>query len=314
MGPFLGGASDWLRSSSSEQGADPPRLKAQQLVWVFCSGRTGSTWLASMLGDLPGAIMWNEPLLGQLFGHFYYLRNPHKRGSEFVMGDPHRDLWMGWIRRIALERAAAEAPNLPDDGVVVVKEPHGTTGAPLLSEALPGSRYLMLVRDPRDVVASAWDAQESWASRRARVPRPRKKSRNPKRFARHRAEVVVQDFEKAQQGFDSHQGPKAFLRYEDLRSSPIAELTRVCRELELDPPPEAIERVVEKYAWENVPEEEKGSGKFHRKATPGGWREDLPPDIVRAVEEIAADLLDRYYPGWRTSPGEREAPAVAANS
>jgi hypothetical protein len=174
----------------------------------------------------------------------------------------------------------------------------------------------MLVRDPRDVVASASDARprDSWA-KRSGDPRPKKKSnleRNPKKFARHRAEVLVRDFGKAQEGFDSHQGPKSFLRYEDLRSSPLAELTRVCRELDLDPTAEAIERAVEKHAWENVPAGEKGSGKRQRKATPGGWREDLPPDIVQVVEQTAAPILDRYYPEWRQeSPGHRDSPAEA---
>ena len=43
--------------------------------------------------------------------------------------------------------------------------------------------------------------------------------------------------------------------------------------------------MVEKHSWENIPEEEKGEGKFYRKATPGGWREDLTPGQVEMVEE-----------------------------
>jgi hypothetical protein len=57
-----------------------------------------------------------------------------------------------------------------------------------------------------------------------------------------------------------------------------------------------LSRVVEKHAWENVPEEEKGEGKFHRKAKPGGWREDLTPKQVKVVERITAPLLEEFYP------------------
>jgi len=53
---------------------------------------------------------------------------------------------------------------------------------------------------------------------------------------------------------------------------------------------------VEKHSWENIPEVEKGPGKFARKATPGGWREDLTAKQVRIVEEITGPLLRELYP------------------
>jgi hypothetical protein len=46
----------------------------QNIVWMFCSERTGSTWLASMMGDLQEHATWNEPLVGLLFGRFYNAR------------------------------------------------------------------------------------------------------------------------------------------------------------------------------------------------------------------------------------------------
>jgi Sulfotransferase domain len=57
-----------------------------------------------------------------------------------------------------------------------------------------------------------------------------------------------------------------------------------------------LERVVEKHSWENIPEEEKGEGKFYRKATPGGWREDLSPEQAEAIERITAPLMKELYP------------------
>jgi hypothetical protein len=54
--------------------------------------------------------------------------------------------------------------------------------------------------------------------------------------------------------------------------------------------------VVGKHSWENIPKEDKGEGKFYRKATPGGWREDLTPEQVRTVEEKTAPLLMEFYP------------------
>jgi hypothetical protein len=57
-------------------------------------------------------------------------------------------------------------------------------------------------------------------------------------------------------------------------------------------------RVVEAHAWEAVPEEEKGQGKFFRRAEPGGWREDLTPEQARIVEDVMAPLLDEFYLEW----------------
>jgi hypothetical protein len=59
---------------------------------------------------------------------------------------------------------------------------------------------------------------------------------------------------------------------------------------------EGLARVVEEHSWENIPEEEKGEGKFYRKATPGGWREDLTPKQAEAIERITAPLLKQLYP------------------
>ncbi len=56
-------------------------------------------------------------------------------------------------------------------------------------------------------------------------------------------------------------------------------------------------RVVEKHSWESIPEKQKGEGKFYRKATPGGWREDLTPEQAKTVESITAPLLGELYPG-----------------
>jgi len=57
-----------------------------------------------------------------------------------------------------------------------------------------------------------------------------------------------------------------------------------------------LSRIVEKHSWENIPEDQKGEGKFYRKASPGGWREDLTPKQAETVERITAPLLKELYP------------------
>src|ERR671916_2836743 len=139
----------------SSSGIDPSRI-----VWIFGSGRSGSTWLSSMMGDVEGHALWGEPWVGALFGNYYYrgvAERKHKT-LHFIMG-PHRETWVGSIRHFVLDSAQAIFPALGEGGYLIIKEPNGSIGAPLLMEALPESRMVLLARDPRDVVSSAMDAR-----------------------------------------------------------------------------------------------------------------------------------------------------------
>jgi hypothetical protein len=54
-------------------------------------------------------------------------------------------------------------------------------------------------------------------------------------------------------------------------------------------------RVVEKHSWDNIPKEHKGEGEILRKATPGGWKEDLTIEQVELVERATAPVLKEFY-------------------
>ena len=70
-------------------------LRAVRLVWIFGTGRSGSTWLASMMGDMAGGRLWNEPLVGKLFGDFHSDARPKSlRSKNFVMADAHTQVWL----------------------------------------------------------------------------------------------------------------------------------------------------------------------------------------------------------------------------
>ncbi|MDQ3506990.1 MAG: sulfotransferase domain-containing protein [Actinomycetota bacterium] len=277
------------------------RLGAENVAWVFGSERTGSTWLGRMMSEVPGHAWWNEPLIGFLFGEFHTRMGPyheHDRADDFIFGANHRASWTRSVANFVLEEANAR---YPESRFVVIKEPNGSIGAPLLSRAMPESRMILLVRDPRDAVASSlashqkngWlykkvgeEARSTWGA-----------DENPDTFVEGRANFYAANVGSAKEAYATHPGPKTILRYEDLRSDTLASMRRLYAETKVPVEESVLVRAVEKHAWENIPEGQKGEGAFNRKGEVGSWREDLTPEQARIVERITKPLLERFYPG-----------------
>jgi Sulfotransferase domain len=267
------------------------------IVWIFCVARSGSTWLAEMMGDLGGHKVWKEPRVGHLFGEFYVNTPKEKtRSANFIMGEPTREGWISAIRNFVLTGARHTFPFLGPENYLVVKEPGGGVGAPFLMEALPESRMVLLVRDPRDVVASSLDAtrKESWQKWGDSGGRSLSDER-PEAVARRSAKKYLRNMENARRAFDTHAGPKAVVLYEELRSDTLGAMRRLYSCLGIEVGEKELERAVERHAWEAIPEDMKGQGKFYRKASPGGWREDLTPRQAKIVEDITAPVMGEFY-------------------
>jgi hypothetical protein len=109
------------------------------------------------------------------------------------------------------------------------------------------------------------------------------------------ARKCLRNLSQASEAYDAHEGPKTLVRYEDLRADTLGTMRRVYSELAIPVDDRQLARAVERHAWERLPEGAKGQGKFHRKGTPGGWREDLTRTQVETVERITAPILEEFY-------------------
>lgn len=270
------------------------QIKPENTIWIFGAGRTGSTWLGRMMGDLPGYGFWNEPLVGYMFVHLYYNRGEHRHGFRGFLLGGDKKTWLPPMRRYILDAAASKFPQVArNSGWLVIKEPHGSIGASLIMEALPESRMVLLIRDPRDVVASSLDAYRpgGWVRKRQRYD----EVGDENAFAKELARAFLRAMLPAREAYERHEGPKVLVCYEDLRADALGVMRGICGALKLPVDEEALAEVVEKHSWENIPREEKGPGKIRRKATPGGWREDLTGEQIRAVEQITAGFIEEFY-------------------
>jgi hypothetical protein len=292
------------RGAQPEETNTAGGIAPENMIWIFGTGRTGSTWLAAMMEEPEGHDVWFEPRVGTVFDPQRFQRHG---GKHFIFASQYKDVWLRSIRNFILDGANARFPEL-DGGYLAVKEPGGSVGAGLIMEALPESGMVLLIRDPRDVVASWLDATRKggWQTRRRGEGGRRAESlaeTNPDAFVRRHADAYLQHVGSARQAYEAHGGRKVVVRYEDLRADTLGTMKRMYGELDVPVEEVRLSEAVEKHSWENIPEEEKGQGKFYRKATPQAWREDLTRRQVKAVERITAPLLEEFYP---TGPAEQQ--------
>ncbi len=284
-----------LRASLAKQ---EEGVEAGNIVWIFGAGRSGSTWLAAMMDEMERQAVWFEPRVGVVF-------DPHKldryKGRHFVLSEHYKKTWLKSIRTFILDGANARFPKMGADDCLMVKEPAGSVGATWIMEAMPESRMILLTRDPRDYAASWLDAHREGGWQKERRKKDWRRDHvladtDSDAFVRRQAESYVRHVGSAKQAYDAHRGRKTLIRYEDLRADALGTMKRLYSEIEVPVDEERLAHSVGKHSWESIPEEQKGEGKFYRKAKPGGWREDLTPGQARVVEEITAPLLRELYP------------------
>ena len=87
---------------------------------------------------------------------------------------------------------------------------------------------------------------------------------------------------------------RLIVRYENLRKNTIEELKKIYSFMEIEISDEELKKLVDKFAFENIPSEKKGKGKQVRSASPGSWRVNLSHKEQEILEKIMGDTLGKF--------------------
>jgi hypothetical protein len=299
----------WHRSRYLNQ----PEFEAleSRLVWIFGSPRTGSTWLLQMLAEAgaPGVATIDETWAGEIFNRTFAWpkdgtlkimssADAHANLDGWVLGAEREPLWRPLMRAFLLEGFEHQLRNGQartdwESPFLVIKEPNTSEAADTLVTLLPRSRILFLVRDGRDVVDSMVDHYQSasWGAPQDlgwdALPREEREKVLMGTAANwvYRMDAVQRARELV--------SPDAVLtvRYESLLAETPSELVRVARWLGVEGSDDWAADVASRHAFERIPEEQRGKGKFHRAATPGLWRQNMTDSEQGMLREVMREKL-----------------------
>ncbi|HEU5397114.1 MAG TPA: sulfotransferase [Verrucomicrobiae bacterium] len=285
-----------------------PALNGENLIFVVGSPRSGTTWLQRLLASHPRVKTGQESRLFEYVG--WQLRiwkqdlaqaGKSGRGGQGLPCYLTEPEFLAELKRHLGALLSAMVKDLAPGEFFLEKTPGHALWINEILELLPQSRFVHLIRDPRDVTASMLAAARDWGSNWAT------------RRARKAARLWAQHVQAAREaGSRVPAGQFLELFYEDLFRAPEATVEKVAGFLNLPWSPAEIAAAVKansaaelrKEKGTPIPlrgEQGKIAGTVHepknfvRKAHPGSWREDLT-----WLERLQVGWeLNRKMPDWK---------------
>ena len=260
-----------------------------RIAWIIGCARTGSTWLAEMLGDLPKIRRWHEPYFGRFFRHVQERPEDLKRRSSFF-STRHQEIWLEGIRELFFKMVRDRYPQFGRHGLVI-KEVNTPELYGWLRLLFPAGRMILLVRDPFDVLDSYLDLQKpgSWNERFGGTAAPLSEA-NVRRTAEHICSTMSPAID-AYEVFPAAQ--RLRLSYEELLEDPVPHLTACGELISVKIDREVALRVAEKHRFENY--KKTGELQFRRHGKSGVWKEsgNFTGEVLQAAREVLGPLRGR---------------------
>jgi len=275
----------WLISElrEAEQQRSATKALENRIGWVIGCGRTGSTWLAEMLGDLPKIRRWHEPYFGRLFKHLQDRPEELDRNTSFF-ARRHQKIWLDGIRDIFFKMVHDRYPQFGRHSLMI-KEVNTPELYGWLQTLFPAGRMILLIRDPFDILDSYLDLQKSgsWNKKFGDASAPLSEE-NVRKTAEHICSTMSQAIS-AYDAFPLEQ--RLQIRYEDLLADPAPHLLACAELVSVAIDQDTAANIAEKHHFDNYAET--GALKFRRHGKAGVWRESK--NFTHEVKRIARRTL-----------------------
>jgi len=265
----------------------------KNLVWIFGTRRSGTTWLATELLSYKTSV-WDEPGIGYHLGTLSKTPgirdiDKHQVRKNYFFNYSYKSSWLFYLRKLILLRIYSEF--LETGKKIIIKEPNGSLAADILSESLPKSKFILIVRDCRDVIASLVDGMKEggWLAQFSghHITDEQRPS-----FIEEEAIIIQKTWEVLLRAYKKHDDDlKYCIHYEDLRVNTLQELKKLYEFLEIKIELETLKKIVQKYDFKNIPDNQKGQGKSKRSATPGLWKSNLTTQEITIIHKILGPTL-----------------------
>lgn len=271
----------------------------RNLVWVFGSPRSGTTWLAkSLLGY--ETILLNEPLIGdhlaaarELGDTFVRRIDEHRTSNSYFFSQKYRSVWESWLRKLLLNRIHAQFNCLTKR--IIIKEPNGSMAADMIAECLPESRVIIVLRDGRDVLNSQITAlsKGGYVVKEEKRFEPLTGGRRRISIIRH-AKKWVALIRVLDSTRKNHEVTLCYtVRYEDLLKDTVKEVRDLYRFLSVEIPTPVLESTVSRSAIGNIGKKSKGIGTVRQFGTSGKWKDRFDEQEKVIIEKIMGSTLRR---------------------
>jgi len=269
----------------------------KNIVWVFGAVRGGTTWLGSQLLSHQTKTLF-EPKIARVLGdrRMWVLKDGknidrQSAHDDYIFSNKFKGVWLHFLRKLIINRVYSQFPYFTFR--IVMKEPLGLGGSDIISNCLPKSKIIILVRDGRDVVDSRLDAirdKNSWGVKREGNKPLSKKQRMS--FIKENSGQWVVLMEDLMRAYNNHnKNLRIMVKYEKLRNNTRLELKKIYEFLEIDIKKNELEKIVTKHSYENISAESKGIGKFVRFASPGKWKENFNKEEKELMNSIMGTTL-----------------------
>jgi len=274
----------------------------KNLVWIFASSRSGTTWLGTELLTHQTHIM-SEPKLDLHLGPLSYMNEEmpteyelNQNRPTYIFSTIYSNTWKFYLRKLILNRINSQFKDLSKK--IIIKDPSGSTfGFNIIASCFPNSKIIWLVRDGRDVIDSQLDARIYGYSKGGRFEKDKdKKILENERydFIKKRARLWKDMMKRMKTMLDNHSPDlRLIVYYEKLRNSTIEELQKIYQFLDIKISKDELEKIVSNYSFENIPSEKKGKGKLTRSAKHGGWKNNFRDKEKDLMEKLLGNTLKK---------------------